>query len=191
MQRKRFKGNQLTSWLAEWSVSFSFYPVMKWHVNKILVWAGFYFCQWLETCKKKREGRSVYFSISRFVSVKQRQKWEFLNPGVVSVLRFHFFSPPAQSCWVAIATWLLPHNPVRLTGYRFSSKWGQDQNPDLGHWSQKVGGLGPRTTLCPGCAEYDGRSAMVAYVALLRDPVMHRELNCHTADGITPRMRVG
>ena len=29
--------------------------------------------------KKERKERSVYFSISRFISVKQRQKWQFLN----------------------------------------------------------------------------------------------------------------
>lgn len=132
MQRESFKGNQLTSWLAEWSVSFSFYPVRKWHVNRILVWAGFYFCQWLETCKIKKKKsvyfilfiyflKSVYFSISRFVSGKKRQRWQFLNPLVVSVLKFCSFSPSAQSCWVAIAM-TPPPQPVRLTGYRFSSQ---------------------------------------------------------------------
>lgn len=45
---------------------------------------------------KKREEGSVYCSISSFISVKQ--KWVFLNPLVVPVLKFHFFCPSARSC---------------------------------------------------------------------------------------------
>lgn len=187
MQSKSLKGNQLTSWLVEWSVSFSFYPVRKWHVNRILVEAGFYFCQWLEACKKGEEC-SVYFSKSRFISVEQRQRWEFLNPLVVSVLKFRFFSS-AQSCWVAIVTRLLPHNPVRLTGYRFSTKWGQDQNPNSGHHSHKAGGLRLRAArrLSCGCCAMMDVFALMAQAALLGDPVSCQELDCYAADGIEPK----
>lgn len=142
MRGESVKGNQLTSWLAEWSASFSFYPVRKWHVNRILVEAGFYFCQWLETCKKEKRGLFILAYQDSYLQNKGRKENFWILWWSLLVLKFQVFSPPARSCWVAAATWLLPHNPVRLTGYRFSSKGGQDQNPNLGHWSQKAGGGG-------------------------------------------------
>lgn len=150
MRRGSVKGNQLTSWLAEWSASFSFYPVRKWHVNRILVEAGFYFCQWLETCKKEKRGLFILAYQDAYLQNKDRKESFWILWWSPWVLKIQVFSPPARSCWVAAATWLLPHNPVRLTGYRFSSKGGQDQNPNLGHWLQKGGlVLRPRTAQRP------------------------------------------
>lgn len=127
---------------------------------------AFYFCQWLETRKKKNKEKRGLFILAyqdSFLWNKGRDKsfwilWWSPSWNFISSLLLPW------SCWVATATWLLPHNPVRLTGYRFSSKWGQDQNPNLGHWSHKVGGLRPRTALRPsaGCTWSDGRFALVA-----------------------------